>query len=435
MRRQPPADACLRRVAPAASCPRGRSRRWRRSPAPPRRPWRTARSRSAAARARAAPCSSPTPRRPGSRRWCDPAACGARRSGSSAAGVCSADRTSRGLRSRAPPRLRAHPAGAGAPVPAGAHRRLQRRAGAVRGARRDCSSAGSASGSTSTSTTPSARGSCARPRRSASSTIPAIRHVYDAGVVGRPGLPGRQLDRRRGAAATRCAAGPRPIPAVLALARDLLGALEHAHLQGIIVRRIVAAVGPGQRRRAGDRHRPSLLQLLPAGDPARHAAARRRPSWRPRCATGRRGDPASRRLHRRGAALLRRHRAGAAARPAAGPAGRPSSGRPVPRAIERIVLRALRARAGRPLPHRGGDAGGLRLRRRHLRDPAVAVGLRDRSSGSEDRGPLGEAAPPGPGRRLRAARRCWARADSAGCTGCGISTWSARSRSRCCTRR
>jgi hypothetical protein len=31
--------------------------------------------------------------------------------------------------------------------------------------------------------------------------------------------------------------GPRPIPVVHSLARDLLGALEHAHAAGIIIRR------------------------------------------------------------------------------------------------------------------------------------------------------------------------------------------------------
>jgi serine/threonine protein kinase len=67
---------------------------------------------------------------------------------------------------------------------------------------------------------------------------PAIRRVYDAGVTGdlayRVGnwIEGEGLDE----AIQR---GPRPIPTVLAFARELLGALEHAHLHGIIVRRIV----------------------------------------------------------------------------------------------------------------------------------------------------------------------------------------------------
>jgi eukaryotic-like serine/threonine-protein kinase len=69
---------------------------------------------------------------------------------------------------------------------------------------------------------------------------PAIRHVYDAGVLGdlayRVGnwIEGESLQDglRR---------GPRPIPLVHTLARDLLGALEHAHAHVIIVRRVVPA--------------------------------------------------------------------------------------------------------------------------------------------------------------------------------------------------
>jgi serine/threonine protein kinase len=69
---------------------------------------------------------------------------------------------------------------------------------------------------------------------------PAIRHVYDSGVVGdlayRVGnwIEGESLQDalRR---------GPRPIPVVHTLARDLLGALEHAHAHVIIVRRVVPA--------------------------------------------------------------------------------------------------------------------------------------------------------------------------------------------------
>src|SRR5829696_869001 len=69
---------------------------------------------------------------------------------------------------------------------------------------------------------------------------PAIRHVYDAGVSGdlayRVGnwIEGEGLQ----GALQR---GPRPIPMVHTLARDLLSAMEHAHTQGIILRRIVPA--------------------------------------------------------------------------------------------------------------------------------------------------------------------------------------------------
>jgi serine/threonine protein kinase len=67
---------------------------------------------------------------------------------------------------------------------------------------------------------------------------PAVRHVYDAGIIGdlafRVGnwIEGEGLQQ----ALHR---GPRPIPMVHALARDILSALEHAHGYGIIVRRIV----------------------------------------------------------------------------------------------------------------------------------------------------------------------------------------------------
>ncbi len=69
---------------------------------------------------------------------------------------------------------------------------------------------------------------------------PAIRHVYDAGVIGdlafRVGnwIEGESLQE----AVQR---GARTLPAVHSLARDLLGCLEHAHSRGIVVRRIVPA--------------------------------------------------------------------------------------------------------------------------------------------------------------------------------------------------
>src|SRR5688572_24194727 len=69
---------------------------------------------------------------------------------------------------------------------------------------------------------------------------PAIRHVYDVGVVDdlayRVGnwVEGEGLHEAVGR-------GPRPIPAVHALARDLLSGLEHAHSHGVIIRRVVPA--------------------------------------------------------------------------------------------------------------------------------------------------------------------------------------------------
>ncbi|HVH10919.1 MAG TPA: serine/threonine-protein kinase [Gemmatimonadales bacterium] len=67
---------------------------------------------------------------------------------------------------------------------------------------------------------------------------PAIRHVYSAGVLAAfayrttnwvEGESLRDALRR----------GPRPIPTAHTLVRDLLGAAEHAHARGIILRRIV----------------------------------------------------------------------------------------------------------------------------------------------------------------------------------------------------
>ena len=66
---------------------------------------------------------------------------------------------------------------------------------------------------------------------------PAIRHVYDAGVIDglayRVGnwIDGESLD-------DAVARSPRPIPAVLGFARDVLSAMQHAHERGIVVRRI-----------------------------------------------------------------------------------------------------------------------------------------------------------------------------------------------------
>ena len=69
---------------------------------------------------------------------------------------------------------------------------------------------------------------------------PSIRHVYSAGVQNgymyRVGnwIAGESL-------ADAVARGPRPIPQVLSIGRDLLYALDHAHVRGITVRRITPA--------------------------------------------------------------------------------------------------------------------------------------------------------------------------------------------------
>jgi serine/threonine protein kinase len=67
---------------------------------------------------------------------------------------------------------------------------------------------------------------------------PAIRHVYAAGIVG--SFAYRTTNWLEGEGATEALRrGPRPIPTAHVLVRDLLGALEHAHTRGVIMRRIV----------------------------------------------------------------------------------------------------------------------------------------------------------------------------------------------------
>lgn len=67
---------------------------------------------------------------------------------------------------------------------------------------------------------------------------PAIRHVYAAGEVGTFAYRSAQwIEGESLADAVR--RGPRPIPTVLSLVRDLLSALEHAHARSVVMRRIV----------------------------------------------------------------------------------------------------------------------------------------------------------------------------------------------------
>ncbi len=67
---------------------------------------------------------------------------------------------------------------------------------------------------------------------------PAIRHVYDAGIIDDMAYRiGNWIDAE--GLHQAIARGPRPIPQVHVLARDLLRGLEHAHANGIVVRRMV----------------------------------------------------------------------------------------------------------------------------------------------------------------------------------------------------
>ena len=168
---------------------------------------------------------------------------------------------------------------------------------------------------------------------------PAIRQVYDAGVVGDLAYRiGNWIDGEPLEEAVR--RGPRNIPAVLSLARDLLGALDHAHLQRIIVRRIVPAtvlVGASGRGIITDlRFSSYTLPAVPPGtvpDMPMFMA--------PEIRAGAVGDPAAD-VYTAGALL---YFAVTGQAPPLDPrqVRPPTELRPTcPRAIERIILRALR---------------------------------------------------------------------------------------------
>ena len=172
---------------------------------------------------------------------------------------------------------------------------------------------------------------------------PAIGHVYDAGVVGdvayRIGnwIQGEGLE-------DAVARGPRSIPAVLSLARDLLGALDHAHLQGMIVRRIVPAsvlIGSSGRGTITDLRFSSFT--LPAVPPG---TTPNMPMFMaPEVRDGAVGNPACD-VYTAGALL---YFAVTGQLPPLDPrqVRRPTELRPTcPRAIERIVLRALQLAPG-----------------------------------------------------------------------------------------
>jgi serine/threonine protein kinase len=172
---------------------------------------------------------------------------------------------------------------------------------------------------------------------------PGILHVYDAGTAGDVAYRiGNWVDGEGlGEAVSR---GPRPIPAVLALARDLLGALEHAHLRGIIVRTVSplsVLVSAGGRATVTDlRYSSYCLSAIPPGSLPQTPAF-----MAPEVRDGTSGDPAAD-IFAVGALL---YFAVTGQEPALDPTSvrRPSELRPTcPRVIERIVLRALRPHPG-----------------------------------------------------------------------------------------
>lgn len=172
---------------------------------------------------------------------------------------------------------------------------------------------------------------------------PAIRHVYDAGIVDEMAFRiGNWVEAEGLLDANQ--RGPRPIPQVHVLARDLLRALEHAHARGIWVRRVVPTsllVGSTGRATITDLRFSSYT--LPAVPPDE------RPSglayMAPEIRDGAIGDPASD-IYAAGAVL---YFAVTGTEPAADPAEilDPSQLRAAcPRALERVIMRALRPAPG-----------------------------------------------------------------------------------------
>lgn len=168
---------------------------------------------------------------------------------------------------------------------------------------------------------------------------PAIRHVYDAGVVGEIAYRvGNWIEGESLQEATQ--RGPRPFPAVHVLARDVLSGLEHAHAHGIIVRRVAPTsllVNLGGRGTVTDlRYCNWTLPAIPATD-----TPSSQPFMAPEVRSGAPGDPTSD-IYTAGAILyfaVTGHEPPLDARELKPPSElRPNC----PKAIERILLRALR---------------------------------------------------------------------------------------------
>src|SRR2546425_423520 len=170
---------------------------------------------------------------------------------------------------------------------------------------------------------------------------PTIRHVYAAAAV--DGFAYRTeswIDGESLADALR--RGPRPIPTAHALVRDLLGGLEHAHARGIIMRRLVPTTlmldMSGRAVITDLRYANTCLGDVPPAD-----AASRAPFCAPEVRAGGPGEPASD-VYGVGAIV---YYALTGHEPAAEAAALvpPSRLRPaVPQVLERVILRALRAR-------------------------------------------------------------------------------------------
>ena len=170
---------------------------------------------------------------------------------------------------------------------------------------------------------------------------PAIRHAYAAAVVGSFAyrtanwIDGESLAEALGR-------GPRPIPTVHGLVRELLGALEHAHARGVIMRRIVPTT-----LMLDVSGRPVITDLryanwcLPHVPPADSAGGG--PFVAPEIRDGAVGEPASD-VYAVGA-LVYHALTGQEPDPEPEKILPPSRARPaVPAALERVILRALARR-------------------------------------------------------------------------------------------
>jgi serine/threonine protein kinase len=170
---------------------------------------------------------------------------------------------------------------------------------------------------------------------------PTIRHAYHAAFMGSFAYrTANWIDGESLADAIR--RGPRPIPTAMSLLRDLLGALEHAHARGIILRRIVPTTLmldlAGRGIITDLRYANWCLAHVPADDRARGEAFSA-----PEVRSGDAGEPASD-VYAIGAII---YFALTGQEPGADPASvtPPRQLRPaIPAAVERVILRALQGK-------------------------------------------------------------------------------------------
>jgi serine/threonine protein kinase len=167
---------------------------------------------------------------------------------------------------------------------------------------------------------------------------PSIRHAYAAGALGdlawRSGnwIEGESLQEA-------CGRGPRPLPSVLGIARDLLDGLEHAHVRGVVVRRILPTTlmldVSGRAVITDLRYARSVLPAVAIPDSPTNF-----PFLAPEVRLGEPGDPGAD-VYTAGAVLYY----AVTGVPPGEPIRPPREIRPTcPVAVERVLLRALSAK-------------------------------------------------------------------------------------------